>query len=360
MTTADTASLERLEWCPSCEGARFEPLPVCNLNSRDAQRSARLQARIGDDFFLHQRIALCETCGFVFQDVRPSPLALQSLYDHFPAAVAKVTPTPESAVHYLLVDNPQDYVHGPGKALTFLERIGAIDGVRSVLELRTYGGGLAALMRERGIEHVEAAYIDGFDAAMAQRLYGLQHLTPFSFAAPIEEFGADRERYDLIVAYEALTHSRHPRALVRWIAEHLEPGGRAVLLREPNTPEYRKILPLEMVFNNFHMSLLTPATTRALVARSSRLPCRLYPDFHPDFPYPLYFNVVLGDVSGDGEHVPHDDRLQPRRWWMSWIRWERSPALSVLVRARRATRRIGAPLWQSLRYELSAIGRRRA
>lgn len=355
---ANPASLQRVAACPSCGADGLDPLPTRNLNSRDAQRSERLKAYLGDDFFLHQRLARCRSCDLVFQEVRPTEQALQGLYDHFAAAVAKVTPTPETAVHYLLVDNTQDYVHGVGRALDFLDRIGATDGVRSVLELRTYGGGLPALLQERGVEHVEAAYLDAFDASMAQRLYGLDRLTPFSFAAPIGELDVQRERYDLIVSYEGLTHSPDPRAFVEWIVAHLEPGGRAVLLREPNTPEYRRILPLEMVFNNFHMNLLTPASALALVAGATDLPCRLYPDHHPAYPYPLNLNIVIGDVAAEAEAVPHEDRAHPLDWWMGWIRSERHPVRSNLIRVRRAGARVGSPAVQALRRELRALSRR--
>ena len=357
VTVDQTAALERLARCPCCAAERIDPLPVGNLNSRDPRRAQQLREHLGDDWFLRQRVAVCAACGLVFQDVRPTRDALQSLYDHFATAVAKVVPTPATAVHYLLVDNPQDYVHGAAKALAFLDRIGATDGVCSVLELRTYGGGLAALLRERGVEHVEAACLSEFDAAMAREIYGLDRLTPFSFAAPIEELAVQRERYDLIVAYEGLTHSRDPRGFVRWIAEHLAPGGRAVLMREPNTPEYRRILPLDMVFNNFHMNLLTPATARALVARETTLGCRLYPDFHPAYPYALYLNVVIGDTAVAQEDVPHDGRDHPLDWWMSWIRWEQRPALSALVRVRRAGGRVGAPVKAALGRELRGLRR---
>ena len=357
---ATPASLERVAACPSCGAADLDPLPTRNLNSRDAQRTQRLRAHLDDDFFVHQQLAVCRGCDLVFQEVRPTAQALQGLYDHFAAAVAKVTPTPETAVHYLLVDNPQDYVHGVSRALAFLDRIGATDGVRSVLELRTYGGGLAALLQERGVPHVEAAYIDDFDASMAQRLYGLDRLTGFSFAAPIDDVVVERERYDLIVAYEGLTHSRDPRAFVAWLAAHLEPGGRAVLLREPNTPEYRKILPLEMVFNNFHMNLLTPASAVALVRGATDLPCRLYPDHHPAHPYPLNLNIVIGDVAAGGEEVPHEHRAHPHEWWMGWIRAERHAVRSNVIRVRRAGARVAAPLAQAVRRELGALTRRRS
>ena len=80
-----------------------------------------------------------------------------------------------------------------------------LDGVESALELRTYGGGLLAILRERGVAHVEGGYIQEFDGALARRLFGIENLTPFSFAQAPSEFEPSRRQYDLILGYEALT-----------------------------------------------------------------------------------------------------------------------------------------------------------
>ncbi|MDA0164747.1 class I SAM-dependent methyltransferase [Solirubrobacter ginsenosidimutans] len=354
-----TESIEHVRECPVCGSAALEPLPVENLNSHDPARADRLREKLGDDFFLFQRAARCGDCGAVFQHERPTDEALQRLYDRFTEAVAKTAPTPATKFQYLLLHNPQDYLQGPANALTFLDRIGALDGVGSLLELRTYGGALPALLHERGVEHVEAATISEFDEHVARTVYGIEHLRPFTFAAPIERFAPVREQYDLIVTYEGLTHSKDPGALIRWVSAHLSPGGRAVFLHEPNTPRYRPILPLERVFNNFHMQLLTARAVADLARRNSELPFTLYRDYHPSFTAPLYVDLVLGSDAGR----PDADRLDAGdlpsydlAWWQAWIRQESTRPRAAGIRVKRGVRRVYDATAGQLREEARGLG----
>ena len=117
-----------------------------------------------------------------------------------------MTPTSETAVEYFLAENSKDYVQMPAKALKFLDEHGLLDGVESALELRTYGGGLLAILRERGVAHVEGGYIQEFDGELARRLFGIENLTQFSFAQAPSSSRPPRAEYDLILGYEALTH----------------------------------------------------------------------------------------------------------------------------------------------------------
>ena len=352
-----TESLERVETCPICAGRERVELPTPNLNSRDAARSARLRAALGDDFFVHQRIAFCLGCDHVFQHLRPTDWALGRLYDRFAKAVAKVTPSAEQMVHYLLVDNAQDYVHFAAKTEHFLDRVGALDGARSALEIRTYGGSLCALLRERGVEHVEAAHISDFDAAMARSLFGLEHTVPFSYAEPIEQFSPCLERYDLIVLSEGLTHSKDPAALLGWLGERLAPGGTVLLQREPNTPRYRRLFSLAAVFNNFHMNLLNLRTLDALLSRSTDLPHTFAPEWHPNYAHPLYVNVLIGAGAEQARarHLalePADEQRYPLDYYRSWIRWEADPGLATALKIGRAVSRISSALGKSVRDEV--------
>ena len=154
MATATDSLTERVTVCPLCGSERLQELPARNLNSRDPKRAQRLEELVQDDFFLDQKISICSDCSYVFQSVRPVPEGLERLYANFAGTVAKVTPTSETAVEYFLAENSKDYVQMPAKALKFLDEHGLFDAVESALDLRTYGGGLLPILRERGVAHV--------------------------------------------------------------------------------------------------------------------------------------------------------------------------------------------------------------
>ena len=52
-------------------------------------------------------------------------------------------------------------------------------------------------------------------------------------------------------------------------------------------------MPLEIVFNNFHMNLLTRDTLVGLVGRAGGLSVEVHDDYHPSFASPLYLDAVL-------------------------------------------------------------------
>jgi hypothetical protein len=360
MATATESLIEQVTACPLCGSTRLEELEARNLNSRDPARAARLAELVDDDFFHAQKLSVCRDCSFVFQSTRPVPEALERLYAHFAGTVAKVTPTAETAVEYFLVENSKDYVHMPSKALKFLDEHGLLNGVQSVLELRTYGGGLLAILRERGVAHIEGAYIQDFDAELARRLFGIEQLTPFSFARPLSDFEPALPRYDLILGYEALTHSRDPVALLGWIRDRLAPAGKAVLFWEPNTPAYREYMPLEIVFNNFHMNLLTRDTLVALVERSGGLAVKMFDDYHPSFPSPLYLNAVLRPLAGADAAGLRQTVRSPygEEYYASWLKWDTHPILRPIGKVGRGLRRVARGSVRTVRTELAPLLRR--
>jgi SAM-dependent methyltransferase len=187
-------------------------------------------------------------------------------------------------------------------------------------------------------------------------LFGLSTLTPFSFVDPIEEFRPRHDRYDLIVMYEGLTHSRDPRAVIRWLRSHLEPGGVAVLLREPNTPQYRRYFPLSVVFNNFHYGLFTEATIRRLI-ESEGLACEFHDERHDSFPDPLYLNVIIrdgGERSATGRRVEAPVREE---FYRSWVREENNRIVQSIVNTRRGLNHLFGPVVRAIGKRLmSAIG----
>jgi hypothetical protein len=345
-----TGELERVEACPLCGGERLEELAVANLNGRDPARRDRLAEHVGGDFFAGQRLSFCHGCGHVFQSTRPTPEALQRLYDVFATTVAKVTPTEDNMFEYFLKENSQDYVHGPAKALEFLDCLGVVERTRSALEIRTYGGALVAMLRERGVDHVEAGVLQEFDAQMGRRVFGLDGFKPFTFTQPIGDFRPARDEYDLIVSYEALTHSPDPSATLRWIRERLSDDGVAVLFREPDTPAYRRYQPLSVVFNNFHMHLLNRDTARKLVARAGGLSLEVHEERHPGYVTPLHLNLVLrrspgGEPDADG---PAELGLD---YYRSWAGWETTPGRRMAWEAGRRLTHLSQPIAESLREE---------
>lgn len=313
--------LELLEACPLCGSGDLTRLPVANLVSRDAGQLATVTEALGGERFpAAQSLAVCEACDSVFQAQRPNERGLELLYERFATALGKETPTAEHMLEYVVKVNAKDYVQMVGASLEFLDRHGLLDGVGAVLELRTFGGGLVGLLKERGIAHVEAGYIQDFDAEAARRIYGIEALEPFSFARGLDEFRARRERYDLIVAYEALTHARSIPEVLDWIAGHLEADGRAVLFREPDTPAYREYFPLEIVFNNFHQHLLDRTRLRRLFADDGRFDVEAWEERHPGFARPLYVNLVLRPTVGAASvTIPGAGPRYGTRFYRSWI-----------------------------------------
>jgi SAM-dependent methyltransferase len=329
-------ALETLFACLVCGGERLQRLPVRNLNSHDPVRAARLAQLLGDDFFLEQAISVCASCDHVFQSTRPTPRGLATLYERFSESLAKSPPTEATMVEYVLRTNAKDYVSLVAGTLEMLEEQRLLDGVQSVLEIRTFGGALLAMLRGRGVDHCEGGYIQEFDADVARRMFGNDRLVPFSFASPIDEFQPQLDQYDLIILHEGLTHSHDPARLLAWVADRLSPTGSAVFFREPDTPAYRPYLPLEIVFNNFHLHLFNGATLMALAQREApRLSHKLVAERHPAYRRPVYLDLVLQPANGSVDSAP-----QPRRYdvdfYRSWIRRDESRVLQVARRAQRS------------------------
>jgi len=342
-----------LDTCPLCGSTELESLPVRNLNSRDPARVERMRERFGSEFFVQQRLSICARCNNVFQSSRPTPAALQMLYDSFAETVSKVTPRSENMFEYVFKDNPKDYVHMAAESLEFLDRLDLVDMTNSVLEIRTYGGGLLGLLRERGVSHCEGAYIQEFDREMARRIFEIEELVPFTFTRPIDEFIPARERYDLIVTYEGLTHSPDPVRFLRWIGDHLAERGSAVLFREPDTPAYRRYQPLEVVFNNFHMNLLNRRVAESLIKHAGGLRASLDEDYHPDYARPLYLNIVL-TASGTDASAPISGPCYDAHFYRSWIAEDATPRRRALSNARRRLVRLTEPVYVGMRDEIAA------
>jgi len=338
------ARIERVECCPLCGSERLKSLRVANLVSRaGADRDTVVAALGGETFPLEQTIAVCEACDLVFQVQRPDERGLELLYERFATALGKETPTSEHMLEYVVKVNAKDYVQTVASSLEFLDRESLLDGVNSVLELRTFGGGLVGLLQERGVEYCEAAYIQDFDAQAARRIYGVEALEPFSFAHGLGPFRSRRERYDLIVAYEALTHSRSIPELLDWLADHLEPGGAAVLFREPDTPAYREYFPLEIVFNNFHMHLLDGTRLHALFEEDRRFHVEGRQERHPGFATPLYLTLVLRPALDATPEisVPGAGQSFDAAFYRSWIARDRSRLRRLGERTARMAARKG-------------------
>ena len=156
MATATDSLTERVTACPLCGSERLQELPARNLNSRDPKRAARLEELVQDDFFLDQKISICGDCSYVFQSVRPVPEGLERLYANF-ADRREGDADLGDGGRVLPRGELQGLRPDAAKALKFLDEHGLLDGVESALELRTYGGGLLAILRERGVAHVEVA-----------------------------------------------------------------------------------------------------------------------------------------------------------------------------------------------------------
>jgi SAM-dependent methyltransferase len=345
------SELERVTRCPLCASEDLSQFDVRNVNSRDPQRILELTDVLGSDFFVRQSIGICETCDHVFQLDRPSPAALADLYTAFSKTLGKVTASRSNMIEYLLRHNSKDYVTLTSTSIDFLDQHSLLDGVASVLELRTYGGTLLGVLQERGFEHCEGAYIDEFDAQMAREMFGIRRLRAFSFARGFADYAAELEAYDLILAHEALTHSRDPVSVLQWLRAHLRPNGRAVLFREPDTPKYRRYFPLEIVFNNFHLQLFSKKTLAFAIERGGFQNFELFADYHPAFTMPLYVTAVLHEQDGVRANSPREPaRRYGRRYYESWVIRDRNRFLRFGERAIGKSRR-------ALRAALSPLGR---
>jgi hypothetical protein len=171
-------------------------------------------------------------------------------------------------------------------------------------------------------------------------VFGLEHVSVFGFDAPLAEAPLARDRYDLIVLHEVLTHSPDPHAVLDWVDERLAAGGRAVFYREPDTPAYRPYQPLEIVFNNFHLNLFSAASLARLIAGDGRFSARLYDDTHPSYTTPVYVNVVAERGNGDVSPAPP---VHPPAFYDSWLARDRSAVRRFGHRLRQAaTRRLRA------------------
>ena len=338
--------LETVAACPLCGGESLAPIPTANLNSRDPERVTQLEAALGSDFFVRQELSLCDRCGHLFQSRRPVPEALRRMYEAFSSTVAKIVPSSDNMYEYLLRHNSKDYVGMNADNIAFLDEHGLLEGVDAALEIRTYGGGLPAVLAERGVGWSEAAAIQRFDAEMAERVFGLERISSFNFYEPLERFRPLRDRYDLIVTTEGLTHAPDPRALLGWLHEHLSDGGRVVLFREPDTPAFRYYHPLAVTFNNFHLQLFNEDTLRRIVAADGRFSMTVHRHRHPGFERPIYLTPVL-TRGGAPPTPPEDGGRYDRSFYLSWSRRDASPARrrawGVRKKADRVLGRLPAP-----------------
>ena len=88
-------------------------------------------------------------------------------------------------------------------------------------------------------------------------------------------------------------------------------------------------MPLEIVFNNFHMNLLTRDTLVGLVDRAGGLSVEVHDDYHPSFASPLYLDAVLrrtGSDNGPGLAVVKSDYDED--YYRSWLKWDTHPVLA--------------------------------
>jgi methyltransferase family protein len=351
--TASHDLIEELHVCPLCGSARLERLIVRNMNARDPERIREFARLLGSAFFMEQSLAICLSCDHLFQVRRPTPDGLVQLYAAFANALGKIAPSEDNMLEYLLRHNSKDYVTAVASSVAFLEHHHLLDDVSSALEVRTYGGALTAILQERGVAHCEAGYTSDFDAKLAQRVFGLSHLHPFSYSTGLTKFMPSLPTYDLIVMYEGLTHSRDPLGVIEWLRTHLSENGHAVLFREPNTPAYRRYFPLEVVFNTFHLHLFSKTTIDTAINRVGGIHGELLDDYHESYPTPLYISVILRNSSegkSDREEVISASLLRPRygyRFYASWIARDKSRRRAIAERAVGKMRRELSRVWRA-------------
>jgi hypothetical protein len=328
--------IEKVRSCPLCGGTDLHRLAVPNLNSRDPALTNALAQLVGGDWFVRQQLSLCQGCGHLFQSSRPTQAGLAALYTHFAAALGKQPLSGNAPLRAILLDNKKDYVDLPARSFRFIEQHGLIDGAKSLLELRTYAGVLPALLREAGLDHVEVGALQDFDRASAGQLFAIDRVVDFRYSSSLNELQVERERYDLIVMYEGLTHARDPIESLRWLRDRLAPQGAAVLFREPNTPAYRSDFPLEIVFNNFHMHLFSRTTLSYAVHAADGLTVDIHEETHPQFDAPLYLTAILRR----GDHPPVSvDARQELRFYERWQQRDGSRVRRLGHRVRRSAKR---------------------
>ena len=189
-----TAAVE-VAACPLCDGRALAPLPTPRRTLGD---------RLGDVAALG--LVACRRCGFEFVSPRPSDAALAGFY-----AAADYT-----------AHEPIDDRAATTRAATQLDlaiATGATLGGARVLDLGAGGGQFLAAAQAAG------ATVLGVDpspqAQAAARARGL------ALVATRAEVG-DR-RFDLIAMSHVLEHVVDVRATLRWIHDHLAPGGRAIV-----------------------------------------------------------------------------------------------------------------------------------
>lgn len=336
------------------------------MNARDPERIHEFARLLGSPFFTEQSLAICLSCDHLFQVRRPTPDGLVQLYAAFANTLGKIAPSEDNMIEYLLRYNPKDYVTAVARSVAFLDHHHLLDDVSSSLEIRTYGGALTAILKERGVAHCEAAYMSDFDAKLAQRVFGVSHLHPFSYANDLTDLLPSLPTYDLIVMYEGLTHSRDPLQVIRWLRNHLSENGRAVLFREPNTPAYRRYFPLEIVFNNFHLHLFSKATIGTAIEQVGGLQGELCDDYHQSYPSPLYVTVILRKGKRDREdreELTSAGSPGPRyglRFYGSWIARDKSRRRAIAERAAGKMSREFLRVWRAAAGAWQPIYRRRA
>lgn len=205
---------------------------------------------------LHQEdnyvMVRCSSCGFVYQNPRPSPQELREAYQTY---------LPEGNIEIEAWGKMMEPVFRKGADL--IERY--IPRGR-ILDVGAGYGFFLALMQARGWK------VTGVEVSPTGVRYGRDRWELPILLQPWENTSFQQGEFSVVTAFYAMEHLSDPLAFLREVHRILRPEG-MVLLRYPHTTPIKDILSLLRIKNHlyhlpFHLSDFSPQTMRRALTKA--------------------------------------------------------------------------------------------
>jgi SAM-dependent methyltransferase len=194
----------------------------------------------------------CLSCGFIYQNPRPSKEERFKSYQHY---------LPQGA----------DEIEAWGRMMETVFKKGA-DLIEchiskgKLLDVGTGYGFFLALMQSRGWQAM------GLEASSRGANYGRKRWGLRILAQPWGKASFPEKEFDVVTAFYVIEHLPDPLAFLKEVHRIMRPGG-MILLRYPHTTPIKNLLSFMRVGNNlyhlpFHLCDFSPATIRRALEKA--------------------------------------------------------------------------------------------
>ncbi|WP_419786678.1 class I SAM-dependent methyltransferase [Pseudodesulfovibrio sp.] len=250
--------MKKLKHCPLCNGTRFHP-----VRGFDIKPPPEVYARLG----LPDTVswwAVCKTCGFFFQNPRPTTEAILNIY-----AKGIYRQDREYDEQFFLdrYDRPLGHLDWCGRHVELQQKL-------RILDIGAGYGGAVRAFRDRGNEAV-GIELDGSLIEMAENRYNVDLVQ-----TSIEDTKLEPESFDLIYSSHVHEHFDDFSAINRKLYTLLSPGGHLLCI----LPTYR-LSPHGYRFANvFHNSMFTAVSLHNMFVQAGLAPVRIMYPLHESLP----------------------------------------------------------------------------